>query len=416
MLSLLPEPPSLLTARSIAPLLLLVPGAGITAQNPPTVSSRSLPDFPTSVETADQTIRVRTVRGLSHPWSLAFLPNGDILVTERNAGQLRMVREGVLDPRPISGVPTVANPPLGGLMEVVLHPDFAENSLVYLSYTKQVGEETHTAAVARGSLEGTALDRVEELFVANAAFDGPGAGIPMAFDEQGYLYVGVGGGIAGMVLEIPEGEPAQRLDSHAGKILRLRDDGTVPSDNPFVGQEGHLPEIWSYGHRNMVGLTIHPETGEVWESENGPYGGDEVNIIRKGRNYGWPLVTYGRNYDGSRISDRPSREGLEDPQVVWLPSIAPAGLTFYDGRPLENWRRNLFVGSLAVGGIPGTGHLNRIVFNDRWEEVRRESLFSGWGLRVRNVRQGPDGLLYLLTENSYSGESDGMLLVIDRLR
>ncbi|MDX1647411.1 MAG: PQQ-dependent sugar dehydrogenase, partial [Longimicrobiales bacterium] len=283
MLSLLPEPPSLLTARSIAPLLLLVPGAGITAQNPPTVSSRSLPDFPTSVETADQTIRVRTVRGLSHPWSLAFLPNGDILVTERNAGQLRMVREGVLDPRPISGVPTVANPPLGGLMEVVLHPDFAENSLVYLSYTKQVGEETHTAAVARGSLEGTALDRVEELFVANAAFDGPGAGIPMAFDEQGYLYVGVGGGIAGMVLEIPEGEPAQRLDSHAGKILRLRDDGTVPSDNPFVGQEGHLPEIWSYGHRNMVGLTIHPETGEVWESENGPYGGDEVNIIRKGR-------------------------------------------------------------------------------------------------------------------------------------
>lgn len=403
-----------LTRQWLAVLLLVSSGARVGAQSPVQVSSSSLPDFPTSIETAEHTIGITAVRGLSHPWSLAFLPNGDILVTERDAGELRIVQDGVLNPQPISGVPAVANPRFGGLMEVILHPDFAENSLVYLSYTKAVGEGTHTAAVARGRLDGTALVEVDELFVANVAFQGPGAGIPMVFDPQGYLYVGVGGGLATMMSGSFEGEPAQRLDSHAGKILRLRDDGTVPRDNPFIGQPDRLAEIWSYGHRNMLGLTIHPETGELWESENGPNGGDEINIIEKGRNYGWPLVTYGRDYDGSRISESPYQEGLEAPYVVWLPSIAPTGLTFYTGGPLEDWQRNLFVGSLQVGAISGTGHLQRIVFNDNWEEVQREALLSGWGLRVRNVRQGPDGLLYLLTEQSPRGESEGMLLKIER--
>ena len=240
------------------------------------------------------------MKGLSHPWSLAFLPNGDILVTERNAGRLRIVRSGVLDPQPISGVPVVYSAGLAGLMEVVLHPRFADNRLVYLSYIKGLGEKRHTPALVRGRLEGMALVDVKELFVADTPGTGPAAGAAMTFGPDGHLYMVVGGANDAI---------AQRTNTHQGKILRFRDDGSVPPDNPFVGKADSKPEIWSFGHRNMVGLTVHPDTGEIWESENGPQGGDEINIIKKGANYGWPLVSYGREYGGPRVSRRHVQRG-----------------------------------------------------------------------------------------------------------
>jgi glucose/arabinose dehydrogenase len=382
------------------PLLLLVVAASRPlAQGPVTLPRRPLPDGPLLMDTAEQKIRVTVVKGLSHPWSLAFLPNGDILVTERNAGRLRIVRNGVLDPQPISGVPPVYSAGLAGLMEVVLHPKFADNRLVYLSYIKDLGAKTHTPALIRGRLEGMALVDVKELFVADTAFTGPAAGAAMLFGPDGHLYMTVGGANDAI---------AQRLDAHSGKILRFREDGSVPPDNPFVGKPGARPEIWSFGHRNMVGLTVHPDTGEIWESENGPQGGDEINIVRKGANYGWPIVSYGRTYEGPRVSESPTREGLEGPHVVWIPSIAASGLTFYTGNRFPNWQRNLFVGGMQFGRIGGTGQLHRVVFNKNWDEIRRESLFLELRQRIRNVRQGPDGLLYVLTD-----EDEGALLKIE---
>jgi glucose/arabinose dehydrogenase len=271
--------------------------------------------------------------------------------------------------------------------------------LVYLSYIKDLGKKTHTPALIRGRLEGMALVDVKELFVADTAFTGPAAGAAMLFGPDGYLYMTVGGANDAI---------AQRLDAHSGKILRFREDGSVPPDNPFVGKSGARPEIWSSGHRNMVGLTVHPDTGEIWESENGPQGGDEINIIRKGANYGWPIVSFGRTYEGPRVSESPTREGLEAPHVVWIPSIAASGLTFYTGTRFPNWQRNLFVGGMQFGRIGGTGQLHRIVFNKNWDEIRRESLFLELRQRIRNVRQGPDGLLYVLTD-----EDEGALLKIE---
>jgi aldose sugar dehydrogenase len=381
-------------------LIVLAAAGPLLAQAPPiSLPPRPLPTGPILIDTAEQKIRVTAVKGLSHPWSLAFLPNGDILVTERNAGRLRIVRNGVLDPKAIAGVPIVYNAGLAGLMEVVLHPKFADNRLVYLTYIKSLGENKHTPVLIRARLEGMALVDVKELFVADTAFTGPAAGAAMVFGPDGYLYMCVGGANDAI---------AQRGDAHAGKILRFRDDGSVPPDNPFVGKAGYKPEIWSLGHRNMVGLTIHPETGEIWESENGPQGGDEINIIKKGANYGWPLVSYGRDYAGPRISVDPFKEGMESPWVVWIPSIAAAGLTFYTGDRFPNWKQNLFVTGMQFGRIAGTGQLHRIVFNAKWEEIRRESLFLELRQRIRNVRQGPDGLLYVLTD-----EDDGALLKIE---
>ncbi len=196
--------------------------------------------------------------------------------------------------------------------------------------------------------------------------------------------------------------------SHVGKILRLNDDGSVPADNPFVGDDGYLPEIWSVGHRTVLGLTFHPGTGELWETENGPQGGDEVNIIRPGRNYGWPIVTYGRDYDGTQAAGQPWREDLEPPVVFWVPSIAASGIEFYSGERIPAWTGNLFLGAMTVGRIPGTGRLERIVFAENGGEVRRESMFGELHQRIRGVHEGPDGLLYLLTD-----EPDGALLVIE---
>jgi glucose/arabinose dehydrogenase len=370
------------------------------AQEPqPAMPPKALPKAPFVLDTAEQgQVRVTPIRGLANPWSLVFLPNGDMLVTER-PGRLRLVRNGVVDPTPISGVPAVHSQGLGGLMGLALHPQFAENRLVYLSYTKPMGGGRHTPALARGRLDQMALMDVKELLVTDTPGKGPAAGCPIIFGRDGYLYMAVGGA---------NDDIAQRGDSHQGKMLRLRDDGTPAPGNPFAGKAGFKPDIYSIGHRNMIGLTIHPSTGQIWENENGPLGGDEVNILKPGANYGWPLVSLGRQYSGAKVSERYQQEGLEDPVLHWTPSIAISGMTFYTGDRFPRWRNNLFVGGLQYGRIPGTGQMHRVVFNDNWEELRREAFFVDLRQRIRNVKQGPDGLLYVLTD-----EEDGAILKLE---
>ena len=350
-------------------------------------------------DTAEQhKIRVSVVaRDLSQPWAIAFLPDGGMLVTERD-GRLRVVRDGVLDPDAISGVPEVRTDGNGGLMDVALHPDFSENSLVYLTYTKPVENDWGAPALAVGRLEAGALTGVRDLVVTEAYEGNSGLNGRVAFGRDGKVYMSTGGRV---------GNAAQDPMSLRGKVLRLEDDGTVPPDNPFVNR-GYRPEIYTLGHRNTLGLMLHPETGELWQHENGPNGGDEVNILAPGRNYGWPEISFGRNYSGDRITEHPTREGMESPLLVWLPAIAAAGMAVYTGDRFPAWRGNLFVGSLRQGGIPGTGHLQRIVFNERTEELRRESMLAELRQRIREVREGPDGLLYLLT-----AEDDGALLRIE---
>ncbi len=350
-------------------------------------------------DTAEQhKIRVSVVtRGLSHPWAIAFLPDGGMLVTER-PGRLRVVRDGVLDPHAISGVPEVRTDGNGGLMDVALHPDFSENGLVYLTYTKPVENGWGAPALAVGRLEAGALTEVRDLDVTEANEGNSGLNGRVVFGRDGKVYMSTGGRV---------GDAAQDPMSLRGKVLRLEDDGTVPADNPFVNR-AYRPEIYTLGHRNTLGLMLHPQTGELWQHENGPNGGDEVNILAPGRNYGWPEISFGRNYSGDRITEHPTREGMESPIIVWLPAIAAAGMAVYTGDRFPAWKGNLFVGSLRQGGIPGTGHLQRIVFNERTEELRRESMLTELRQRIREVRAGPDGLLYLLTD-----EDDGALLRIE---
>jgi aldose sugar dehydrogenase len=351
-------------------------------------------------DTAEQhKTRVTVVtRGLSHPWAIAFLPDGSMLVTER-PGRLRVIRNGTLDPTPVAGVPRVRTDGNGGLMDVAIHPQFAANHLVYVTYTKPVENGKGTPSLARGRLEGGALTDVKDLLVPEAYEGNSGLNGRVVFGRDGMVYMSTGGNI---------GKVAQEPSSLRGKILRLRDDGSVPPDNPFAGRAGYRPEIFTLGHRNTLALIVHPETGAVWNNENGPNGGDEINIILPGRNYGWPLVSFGRDYPGPKISEHPTRDGLESPLVAWLPQIAVAGMAVYTGDRFPAWKGNVFVGSLRTGGIPGTGHLERIVFNAKTEELRRESMLNELKQRIREVRQGPDGLLYLLTD-----EDDGALLRIE---
>lgn len=344
--------------------------------------------------------------GINHPWGMAFLPSGNILVAERG-GQFRLVRRGNDTVTSVSGSPEVAEAAGGGLMDIALHPDFETNRLVYFTYAKSgnapSGEQYYaTTALARGRLnaEEIALTDVTDIFVADAWSTSPGGhGSRILFAPDGTLF-----------MSSPfrrDTERPQRGDSHISKLLRLNPDGSVPADNPFTGDPVYLPEIWSIGHRAVEGMTFHPQTGELWASEHGPQGGDEVNIIGKGKNYGWPLISYGRDYDGSVVSQPPWPQGMEEPHVLWVPSIASSGLMFYTGTQFPEWQNNLFTGSLMTGRMPGTGHIERIELNE-FGEVKRESLLTELRQRIRDVRQGPDGLIYVLTE-----ESDGALLVIE---
>jgi glucose/arabinose dehydrogenase len=375
-------------------------------------SSPPPPPLPQTFFTAEQPIRViPVVTGLSHPWSLAFLPDGNMLVTER-AGRLRIIRNGVLDPKPIGGVPSVRAVALSGLLDVAVHPRFADNRLVYLAYSKAREDTLTTTALARGRLDapspggsgaasGYTLTEVKDIFVANNwSKSTTNYGGRIAFDRAGFLYLTVG--------ERQEHDRAQNGNDHGGKMLRLRDDGSVPSDNPFVGRSGYQPEIYSLGHRSPQGLAFHPETGALWENEHGPLGGDELNVILPGKNYGWPLVTYGTWYDGEKVSDASSRADLEAPFVYWVPSIAVSGLAFYTGERFPAWKGNVFVGAMFEGRTRGTGHLQRITINEKGRPIQREPILTELRQRIRDVRQGPDGLIYVLTD-----EDNGMLLRIE---
>ena len=387
--------------RSVAPALLCMFTLSHAQEQPPIgVPVPPLAEGPWVFDTAEQhKIRVSVVaEGLSHPWAIAFLPDGEILVTER-PGRLRSIRHGVLDTESISGVPQVRGDGNGGLMDVALHPQFADNKLVYLTYTKPVGDGRGAPALARGRLEAGALTDVRDLLVTDGHEGNSGLNGRIAFGRDGKVYMSTGGNV---------GEVSQDPMSLRGKVLRLNDDGSVPRDNPFSEDREYRPEIYSLGHRNSLGLIVHPKSGAIWNHENGPNGGDEINIVLPGRNYGWPLVSFGRQYSGARIYEHPTREGLESPLVVWLPAIAVAGMAVYTGDQFPSWRGNVFVGSLRQGGIPGTGHLQRIVFNDKTEELRRESLLTDLRRRIREVREGPDGFLYVLTD-----EENGALLRIE---
>lgn len=345
-------------------------------------------------QSARHSFRVVTVaEGLENPWSMAWLPNGDLLVTER-PGRLRLVRDGSLVDEPISGVPEVRAQGQGGLLDVVLHPDFASNGLVYLSFSKPNADASEaTTAVVRGRLDRQrhALVDVEEVFEADAWAEGSAhfAG-RMVFDGDGHLFLSVGD--RGADPNLLEDQPAQSLASHQGTVIRLHDDGRVPDDNPFVGRSDAHPEIWSYGHRNPQGLALHPRTGELWSSEHGPRGGDEVNVVRRGANFGWPVVSYGINYSGTIFTRRTEAEGMEHPLYVWVPSIATSGLAIYDGDRFPWWR-----GSVFVGGLAGE-QLSRLTF-DGHRAVSEEVLLDGEIGRVRDVRQGPDGNLYVAIDD-----------------
>jgi len=379
--------------------------ASMTALAQPSRLPRTpLPDQPVVVQTAEGPIRVvPVVTGLSHPWGMAFLPNGDVLVTER-AGQVRLIRDGELDAIPIAGVPTVHAVRLSGLLDIALHPDFETNRLVYLTYTKNIQPEPLEVAttLARGRLEGHALVGTEDIFQAETWPGNGGSASRIVFGPDGFLYMTTGAS---------NGPFAQELNNTRGKILRLRDDGTPAPGNPFAGQAGNRPEVFSIGHRNQLGLAFNPYTSDLWNSEMGPNGGDEINIIRPGSNYGWPLVSYGRTYEGPYVSNPPWREGIELPWAHWMPGISPSGLSFYTGdRYFPSWNSSVFIGAVRVGQIQGTGHLSRIQFDEAGNERRREQLLTTLAQRIRDVRQGPDGYLYILTE-----EDDAALLRLERI-
>jgi glucose/arabinose dehydrogenase len=390
-------------SRLFLPAIILV--AAVSAQqrppqrNPIGFPVTPLGDGPFLIDTAEQhRIRVVVVaKGLSHPWSLAFLPDGNMLVSER-PGRLRSIRNGTLDPTPVSGVPQVHGVRLYGLMDIALHPKFAENRLIYRTYTKAPVDGKVSTALARGRFDGSALTDVRDLLETDR-WEGAGSAARLTFGRDGMLYMATGAA---------SGNYAQDPGSLNGKVLRLRDDGTVPGDNPFIGRAGYRPEIYTLGHRNQLGLAVHPQTGALWSNENGPNGGDEINIIQPGKNYGWPVISFGRTYEGPRVAEVPWREGMEPPLVFWVPSIAVSGMAFYTGDRFPAWKGNVFVGSMRTGEIPGTGHLERIVFNDKQEELRRETMLTDLRQRIRDVRQGPDGLLYLLTD-----EDPGAVLRIE---
>jgi glucose/arabinose dehydrogenase len=356
-------------------------------------------------------VRVVTVAtGLFHPWSLAFVDAQTILVAEKN-GKLRMIRGGVLSSEPVWTAPGSTTPTGDFLHGLALHPRFAQNNLVYMSYPK-TGERGSTLAIARGRLKNSRLEEVQEIFVADAWETGGNLAGRILFGPDASLYITVGdrdriccNGTDDNSLRIKAQDPGNDI----GKTLRLRDDGTVPPDNPFVGRSGAKPEVFTYGHRNGYGLAFNPETGQLWQAEIGPMGGDEVNILLPGHNYGWPLVSTGRNYTGTLVSDQPwARPGMDNPRIHWVPSISPSSIMFYTGDKFPRWKNNLFVGALT------TRQLIRVAFNQPSQAERREGLLIPMDTRPRDVQQSPDGYIYVATEQSSGGNAtDGMVLRIE---
>ena len=366
-------------------------------------------DTATIIRTAFHDFSVDTVTGgLVHPFSMVFTPEGDLLVTER-PGRLRIIRDDVLIDDPVAGLPEIlaigqgAMPQDGreqaGMRDLILHPDFAENRLLYLSYTKPGADSLGNIAVVRGRLEDDRLSDVEEIFHADAFGNGSDRssqwGGRLALDGKGYLFITIGD------RQWPsEGDlsahPSQSLANHNGTTIRLHEDGRVPEDNPFVGQEGVHPEIWTYGHRNAQGLAIHPETGDVWLNEHGPQGGDELNLIRPGLNYGWPIVGFGVNYrTGIAIHSATHLDGMEPPVHIWVPSIGVTGMLFYTGTAFPDWQGDMIVASLRGE------QLVRLTLNEQ-QVARQETLINGIG-RIRDVRQGPNGIIYLAMDGDARG-------------
>ena len=387
------------------PLLALSLGAFVAVVTLPiSVQGQPQPKEKAKAKAKATAVKTTTIAtGLWHPWSLAWLPNGDMLITER-PGRLRIVRGGLLDPTPISGLPPMHVRGLAGLLDVALHPDFAANHLIYFSYVKD-GERGAATAVFRAKLEGMALTDVKDVFVSESWMKGNDTadgrfGSRILFAKDGTLLITVG--------DRDRADGGQNPKDDFGKVIRVNDDGSIPKDNPYVGKAGYLPEIYTFGQRNQQGLAFNPVNGDVWASEQGPNGGDEINVIKAGKNYGWPIVSYGRQYAGPNQSEIPWKEGMEPPIVFWVPSIATSGLTFYTGERFPNWKNNVFVGAMRTGEIDRTGHIERIVFNEKWEEVRRESFLTEMRQRIRDVRQGPDGYLYVLTD-----EDQGALLRLE---
>lgn len=377
---------------------------------PPPFQGTELAAGPWSFDTAQADIEVEVLaRGLDHPWSLAFLPDGAMLITER-PGRLRLVRDGVLDPTPILGLPAVYAVGIAGLMDIVLHPDFAENGMIYISYSKPDPTDPQNAvlAVMRAHWDGGhALNKIEDIFVADAWYgaqpmpekccgQGPAFGSfggRIAFDENGYLFIASG--------DRNFGEMVQDPSNHFGKILRLNDDGSVPEDNPWVGMDGHAPEVWTTGHRNPLGLTINPADGSMWESEFGPRGGDEVNRIERGGNYGWISVTQGFHYDGTPADGIRDVEGMTDPVLAFgPPSLNPGNLDFYSGDVFAGWQGDLLLASFTKG-------LLRYDMDADGNPGEPEMLLQDLGQRWRDVRTGPDGNVYMLSDMT-----DGALLRI----
>ena len=357
----------------------------------------SAPAAAQTVQSEKHAFRVVTlVRGLQNPWSLAFLPDGRMLVTER-AGRLRIVsKDFQLDPKPVEGLPEIVASGQGGLFDVALHPQFDKNGWIYWAWNAP-GPGGWGTALARGKLDGYRMSNVQVLFsMEPKTRAGQHFGGRIVFDQKGFVYLTLG--------DRGDMPRAQKLDDHAGSVIRLHDDGRVPADNPFVNRAGAKPEKFTLGNRNMQGAALHPQTGELWTHEHGPQGGDEINVIRAGRNYGWPVITYGVNYGiGTKIGEGNSKPGMEQPLHVWVPSIAPSGMAFYTGDAFPNWKGNLLVGALR------DQMLVRLELNGE-KVVREERLLKGQIGRIRDVRVGPDGLVYLLTD-----EREGALVRLERV-
>jgi glucose/arabinose dehydrogenase len=412
------------TTRAVLAFAALALAAAVSAQQNPPAPPRAqggggrpvtkpLEDGPWDFATEKARIHVTVVtKGLDHPWSVAFVPGGDMLVTER-PGRLRVIRNGKLDPNPIQGLPAIRAAVIGGLSDVVLHPNFARNRLIYFSYSKPDAKEPSisTLAVARAHWDGgPSLSDVEDIFVA-ADWYGPemagknhrccgqgpadgSFGARMVFGRDGMLYVTSG--------DRNWGEKAQEPSSDLGKIVRIRDDGKIPKDNPFVGKDDFRPEIYTLGHRNPTGLTVNPRTGDIWSTEFGPRGGDELNKIEAGKNYGWILVTHGAHYNGDPVVRGAGNvPGMTDPVLHWEPSINPGNIAFYDGRAFPQWRGDLFLATM-------TRSLVRIGFDKTGHVTGQEKTLTDLGQRLRDVRQGPDGFLYVLTD-----ETAGAMLRIE---